>query len=63
MIHRLTAALSLAALVAGAAPAAPGPGAVGSQAWDFSLQDLQGQTHTLSSHRGQVVLLFIVGYG
>jgi hypothetical protein len=50
-------------LGAGAALAAPGPGDVGSQAADFSLQALDGSVHTLSEHRGEVVLLAIIGYG
>ena len=50
-------------LAAAAAGAAPGPGEVGSQAADFSLQDLDGTVHTLGEHRGEVVLLCIVGYG
>ncbi len=60
----LRAALAAAVLtLAGAAAAAPGPGEVHAPAADFSLQDLDGVTHTLSAHRGEVVLLFIVGYG
>jgi len=60
----LRAALAAAALaVAAPAAARPGPGQVGAAAADFSLQDLHGAIHTLSAHRGEVVLLFIVGYG
>ena len=42
------------------APAAVGPG---DPAPDFTLNDLAGVPHTLSSLRGQVVLLAFVGYG
>ena len=42
------------------APAAVGPG---DPAPDFTLNDLAGVPHTLSSFRGQVVLLAFVGYG
>jgi hypothetical protein len=42
------------------APATVGPGAL---APDFTLNDLAGVPHTLSSLRGQVVLLAFVGYG
>ena len=51
------------ALAAAGALAAPGPGEVGSQAADFSLEDLDGTVHTLSAQRGNVVLLAIIGYG
>jgi hypothetical protein len=36
---------------------------VGQVAPDFTLTDLQGVSHTLSTYRGQVVLLALVGYG
>jgi len=35
----------------------------GDPAPDFTLNDLSGVPHTLSSLRGQVVLLAFVGYG
>jgi hypothetical protein len=50
-------------LAAAGALAAPGPGDVGSQAADFSLEALDGTVHTLSEQRGNVVLLAIIGYG
>ena len=44
--------------------AGPGPGDPGSVAADFALQEFPtGQIHTLSEHQGEVVLLFIIGYG
>ena len=48
------------ALLSHIAAAAVGPG---DPAPDFTLNDLAGVPHTLSSLRGQVVLLAFVGYG
>jgi len=40
------------------------PGAVGTPAADFSLQEYPyGPMHTLNEHQGEVVLLFMIGYG
>jgi hypothetical protein len=60
---RLMLAGAACALAAVGALAAPGPGQVGTQAADFTLQDTSGLTHTLSAQRGKVVMLAIVGYG
>ncbi len=57
------ATLTLAAGLAATAVAAPGPGEVGSQAAEFTLQDIDGEVHTLGGQRGKVVMLAIVGYG
>ena len=66
-MHRIRRCAGLLAaagtLIAGAAWGAPGPGEVGSQAADFSLEALDGTIHTLAGHRGEVVLLTIIGYG
>ena len=54
----------LALCVASMAQAAEtAPIRVGDRAPDFSLLDVSGTTHTLSSYRGKVVLLGLVGYG
>lgn len=58
----LGALAGLLLLAGGAAPVGAA-GEVGRPAADFSLQDLQGNTHTLAEHRGKAVLLCIVGYG
>jgi hypothetical protein len=50
-------------LIPFAAFAGPGVGEVGSIAADFSLQDLNGATHTLSEHQNKVVLFLVVGWG
>lgn len=55
----LTAALALAAAV----PAAAQPGAVGTLAADFNLEELTGGYRSLGQHRGEVVFLAIIGYG
>lgn len=40
------------------------PGDVGTPAADFALPEFgTGETHTLSRHQGEVVMLFIIGYG
>ena len=53
------------ALVAGILLHAAAAGAieVGQPAPDFTLQDVNGASHTLSSLRGRLVLLAFVGYG
>ena len=58
-------ALSLLTLVIAAVPAAavPGPGDLGGPAPDWTLQQYQGPTHTLSDYQGKVVFMFVVGYG
>ena len=63
--RRRTAFPLLAGLVlaASSATATLGPGDVGSQAAEFSLEALDGSVHTLSEQRGKVVLLAIIGYG
>jgi len=48
------------ALLASSAYAA---GEVGTPAADFDLQVLGGGTETLSQHEGEVVVLFMLGYG
>jgi len=54
-------AMALAiALLASSAYAA---GEVGTPAADFDLQVLGGGTETLSQHEGEVVVLFMLGYG
>lgn len=50
-------------LLPGATFAGPGAGQVGTIAADFSLQDLNGVTHTLSEYQNKVVLLLVVGWG
>ena len=57
------ATLSLATF-APANRAFAGPGDVGTQAAEFALPEFPaGQIHTLGQHQGEVVLLFIIGYG
>ncbi len=59
-------ATTLATLVVAimSAPVMAKPGAVGTPALDFSLEAFHtGTTHTLSGHQGEVVLLFVIGYG
>ncbi|PJA76095.1 hypothetical protein CO151_03975 [bacterium CG_4_9_14_3_um_filter_65_15] len=56
--------LLVACLAANAAIAFAGPGDPGTPAADFALQEFPaGPIHTLSQHHGEVVLLFMVGYG
>lgn len=50
-------ALELQALNVPATPGAPIRAAVGSQAPDFRLPDVDGQSHSLTDYRGQVVLI------
>ena len=38
-------------------------GQVGEPAADFNLYDTNGVNHILSDHQGEVVYLFMVGYG
>ena len=38
-------------------------GQVGEPAADFNLNDTTGVNHVLSNHLGEVVYLFMVGYG
>jgi len=53
-----------AGFLAAAALAQAAPGDVGTPAADFSLPEFgSGETHTLSQHQGEVVMLFIIGYG
>ncbi len=60
-IQRRVAALTLAAtLLAGSASAAIQPG---DPAPDFTLSDIFGNSYTLSALRGNVVFLFMIGYG
>lgn len=63
MSHRsaLGGALIAATLLL-AAPAAHA-GQIGKPAPDFTLTDTQGVQQTLSDHLGEVVYLFMVGYG
>jgi cytochrome oxidase Cu insertion factor (SCO1/SenC/PrrC family) len=56
-----TALLGL--LVAGAAGRADATGTLGEAAADFILTDTNGQLRSLSSYRGNVVVLFLLGYG
>ena len=51
------------ALAAAPAAAAPGVGQVGAEAADWTLEALDGTTHTLSDHRDRVVFFFVVGWG
>lgn len=61
--HLLRLILS-AWLAALATNAWAGPGDPGTVAADFALQEFPaGPIHTLSQHQGEVVLLFMVGYG
>ncbi len=46
-------------LIAGNAAAT---GQVGESAADFTLNASTGESHTLSDHQGEVVLLFMMGY-
>ncbi len=66
-MRRLLTPTVIAAVLLGlvtAAWAAPGPGDPGTEATDFNLQEYpSGPFHTLTQHRGQVVLLFMIGYG
>ena len=63
------AALALAwsllflATAGGPARAVAGPGDVGTMAADFNLLQYGGGSRSLSEHSGQVVMLFIMGYG
>ena len=52
--------LALAALPAGAQP---GPGQVGAEAADWTLEAFGGGTHTLSDYRDKAVLFLVVGWG
>ena len=55
--------LPLAVCVVSMAPPADAvPVRVGDVAPDFRLLDVSGTTHTLSSYRGKVVLLGLIGY-
>jgi cytochrome oxidase Cu insertion factor (SCO1/SenC/PrrC family) len=65
---RRSPALSIAAWALLVIGLLPGAGAwataqPGEPAPDFSLHDTDGVLHTLSDYRGQVVLLFFVGWG
>ncbi len=53
-----------AGFLAAAAIAQAAQGDVGTPAADFSLPEFgSGGFHTLSQHQGEVVMLFIIGYG
>ena len=56
-------AVLLAGALAVAAPAAAQPGAVGTLAQGFNLEELGGGYHSLIQHRGEVIFLAIIGYG
>jgi len=57
----LVVSLMLGMVAFGAASAlALGPG---DAAPDFTLQDVNGTSYTLSDYRGKVVLLALIGYG
>ncbi len=65
-MHKVLVAASLAAIISASAsmPALAKPGAVGTPALDFALEEFHtGTIHTLSEHQGEVVLLFVIGYG
>ncbi len=65
-MRKPSTAIALACCLAAAAGAlaGPGPGDPGTVAADFALTEFPGTTiHTLSEHQGQVVMLFIIGYG
>jgi hypothetical protein len=57
----LTTAALLAVLLPAAAARAVGQ--IGEPAGDFSLMDSQGQMHSLHQYDGQVLFLFMAGYG
>jgi hypothetical protein len=60
----LSAALTImlmATLLTGSALAAAGE--VGTPAGDYSLEMLEGGTYTLSEQSGQVVMMFVIGFG
>jgi cytochrome oxidase Cu insertion factor (SCO1/SenC/PrrC family) len=64
--RRTVAAMTCVAAMAGLlvlAGLAMATGQVGEPAADFTLIDTQGTSHTLSNCQGQVVILFMVGYG
>ncbi len=56
-------AMSLAVATLLGASSAMAAGQVGQYAANFTLTDSQGNVHTLSDYRGEVVLLFMMGYG
>jgi|GEM_PF-3968010 len=59
----LTITAITAALSAGLAVAAPGPGDPGGPAPDWTLNAYGGGTYTLSDYANKVVMMFVVGYG
>ena len=60
-VRRALTALFLFGALSGSALAAPGD--VGTPAANFNLQAFGGGSHQLSAYQGQVVVLFIIGYG
>jgi hypothetical protein len=62
-VRAIVAAVTLWGLALGLVSVALATGQVGEPAADFSLQDTEGITHTLSGEQGRVVVLFMMGYG
>jgi hypothetical protein len=60
---RLRLAIAGTALATGLQPSELSAVGPGDPAPDFTLQDVNGVSHTLSDYRGRVVLLALVGYG
>jgi len=60
-INRLPWALLMLVLLAGSAFASAGE--VGTPASDFTLDVLGGGTYTLSDQVGQVLMMFVMGFG
>ncbi len=58
--RRIATGLTLAIMLS--AGTALATGQVGEPAADFTLTDSQGMVHTLSDYRGEVVILFMMGY-
>ncbi len=58
--YALVLALSLVLAIPAVAAA---NGEVGTSAPDFSLMDINDDTHTMSGHLGEVVVLFFMGWG
>ncbi len=59
--NTLMLALMMATMLAGSAQAASGD--VGTPALDYSLETFGGGNYTLSEQSGQVVIMFVIGFG